>query len=385
MSQQAAPNHAALHRAKLRGHRPSPTAAGPAPIYPNRSGTRPSSTCASAFRESYSRGSLRSTYEGAPFRGRFVLILSDAHADEPGQRRPVAARRFEVEQRRVPGPHGPLFEPYVHDVAAEVRSGHRGLQGVVTYAPTAWAPLPASWTAADGAVHVVRVDVWAECRARRCRTFWRRFRTPRTRARAPLDSVGRPTASATSLRASALRRLLAGSLRAVGEDVRRLRATSGIEMGPWGKPYLAGGALSVQRLSRGRRRPRSRWRPNTRARRRSGVRTARSGGRSPGDDGVWRRGAGVVGAGPAQPSSSERSSTCGPAKRRSLKAVGTGLGGGNVPWTASAVQDTDDGGPGAGRTWTVRRFQATPDYSGRRRRRRRLDVDLRTCGRIRQP
>lgn len=64
---------------------------------------------------------LIEAYEGGPFRGRFVLLLTDAHADEPvsaGWTRWVG----HVERRVISGPHTPLYEPFVHGVAAEVRA-----------------------------------------------------------------------------------------------------------------------------------------------------------------------------------------------------------------------------------------------------------------------
>ncbi len=60
-------------------------------------------------------------YEGGTFGGRFVLIQSEAHTGDSiseGLQRVVGP----IERRRVPGPHTPLYEPFVRDVAAEIHS-----------------------------------------------------------------------------------------------------------------------------------------------------------------------------------------------------------------------------------------------------------------------
>ena len=69
-------------------------------------------------RAAYSR--LFEAYEGGSFGGRFVSIRSEVHAtDEVSPRLRGLVRS--IEERSVPGPHTPLYEPFVHDVAAEVR------------------------------------------------------------------------------------------------------------------------------------------------------------------------------------------------------------------------------------------------------------------------
>ncbi len=59
-------------------------------------------------------------YEGGAFGGRFVLVQSDAHADDPVSAE-LKRRVRRIERRRIPGPHTPLYEPFVQDLAAAIR------------------------------------------------------------------------------------------------------------------------------------------------------------------------------------------------------------------------------------------------------------------------